>query len=172
VQDVTVDGSANKAGVKKGDVIDKVNGVEVNSVSNLQEIIGKYRPGDKVTLMINRKGEIKELTATLKGIDGKETPTLVDNSNVNVVKGATLVNLTKEEKEKLGIKNGVKIQSIGSGPFKGKLQPGFVITKIDKQVIYSIQNVKNILENAEGAILIEGKNADGSDNVVGLKIDK
>lgn len=172
VQDVTADGSASKAGVKKGDVIDKVNGVEVNSVSGLQEVIGQYRPGDKVTLLVNRKGELKELTATLKGLDGKETLSLVDNSSINTVKGATLTNLTKEEKDKLGIKNGVKIQSIGNGPFKGKLQPGFIITKIDKQSIYSIQNVKSILENADGAVLIEGKNADGTDSVVGLKLDK
>lgn len=172
VQEVTLDGSASKAGVKKGDVIDKVNGVEVNSVSGLQEVIGKYRPGDKVTLLINRKGEIKELTAVLKGLDGRETPSIADKSESNTVKGATFANLSKEEKDKLGIKNGVKLQSVGIGPFKGKLQPGFIITKIDKQSIFSVQNIKTILENADGAILIEGKNPDGTDNVVGLKMEK
>ncbi len=172
VQEVTENGSAGKAGVKKGDVIDKVNGVEVNSVSGLQEEIGKFRPGDKVTLTINRKGDIKEITAVLKGLDGKETPTMADKSEVNTIKGATFATLSKEEKDKLGIKNGIKVQSIGNGPFKGKLAVGFVITKIDKQSVFSIQNLINILENSEGAILIEGKNPDGTDNVVGLKIEK
>ena len=172
VQEVTENGAAGKAGIKKGDVIDKVNGVEVNSVSGLQEEIGKFRPGDKVTLTINRKGERKEIGAILKGLDGKETPAIADKTEVNTIKGATFATVSKEEKDKLGIKNGVKIQSIGSGPFKGKLPPGFIITKIDKQSIYSIQNVKTILESADGAILIEGKNPDGTDNVVGLKIEK
>ncbi|MES2618167.1 MAG: Do family serine endopeptidase [Bacteroidota bacterium] len=172
VQDVTADGAAGKAGVKKGDVIDQVNGVEVNSVSGLQEEIGKYRPGDKINLTVNRKGEMKTLTAILKGLDGKETTSVAEKSEINTVKGATFSTLSKEDKEKLGIKNGVKIQSIASGPFKGKLQPGFVITKIDKQPVYTIQNIKSILESAEGAILIEGKNPDGTDHVVGLKIEK
>ncbi len=172
VQDVTDNGSAKIAGVKKGDVIDKVNGVEVNSVSGLQEEIGKFRPGDKITLTINRKGEIKQLTAVLKGLDGKETTSMADKTEINTIKGATFSTVSKEEKEKLGIKNGVKIQSISGGPFKGKLAPGFIITKIDKQNVYSIQNLKAILETADGAILIEGKNPDGTDNVVGLKIEK
>ncbi|MDI1234284.1 MAG: Do family serine endopeptidase [bacterium] len=172
VQEVSENGSAGKAGVKKGDVIDKVNGVEVNSVSGLQEEIGKFRPGDKVSLTINRKGDVKEIIAVLKGLDGKETPSVADKSEINTIKGATFSTLSKDEKDKLGIKNGIKIQSVGSGPFKGKLPVGFVITKIDKQSVYSIQNLKSILENTEGAILIEGKNPDGTDNVVGLKIEK
>ena len=172
VQDVTEAGSAARAGVKKGDVILKVNGVYVNSVSGLQEEIGKYRPGDKIGLSIMRKGEAKELSAVLKGLDGKETTSMADKNEINTVKGATLGNVSKEEKDKLGIKNGVKVESVGAGPFKGKLQPGFIITKIDKQAVYSIQNVKTLLENANGAVLIEGKNPDGTDNVIGLKLEK
>lgn len=171
VQDVTENGSASAAGIKKGDVIHKVNGVMVNSVSSLQEEIGKYRPGDKVNLSIDRKGDAKELSVTLKGLDGKLTTSMANKSELNSYKGATFSNLSKEEKEKLGIKNGVKVESVGAGPFKGKIQAGFVITKIDKQPIYSVQNLKSILEKSEGAILIEGKSADGVDNVIGLKLE-
>lgn len=172
VQEVTSDGSADKGGIKKGDVIKKVNNVAVNSVSSLQEEIGKYRPGDKVNITITRKGESKELSVTLKGLDGKESTSIADKSEQNTIKGATFAPLTKEDKEKYNVKNGVKVVSVGSGPFKGKLQSGFVITKIDKQNIYSVQNVKSILESAEGAILIEGKNSDGTDNVIGLKLSE
>jgi len=172
VQDVTANGSAEKAGVKKGDVILKVNDVTVNSVSSLQEEIGKYRPGDKVKLSVNRKGESKDITVTLKGLDGKESTSMADKTEINTIKGASFETISKEEKDKLGIKNGVKVVSVGEGPFKGKLQPGFIITKIDKQTVYTVQNVRSILESAEGAILIEGKNTDGTDNVIGLKIDK
>lgn len=170
VQQVTENGSAEKAGIKKGDVIMKVNNVKVNSVSSLQEEIGKYRPGDKVTISVSRNSEAKDITVTLKGLDGKETTSIADKSEVNSVKGASFETLSKEEKEKLGLKNGVKVVSVGEGPFKGKLQPGFVITKIDKQAVYTVQNVKSIIESAEGAVLIEGKNSDGTDNVIGLKL--
>ncbi|MEZ4805077.1 MAG: Do family serine endopeptidase [Bacteroidia bacterium] len=171
VQDVTEGGSADKAGLKKGDVITKVNGVEVNSVSNLQELIGKYRPGDKVSLNIMRDGKAKELNAVLKGLDGKETTSMADRNEINTVKGATFGIVSKEEKAKLGIKYGVKVVDVSKGPFKGKMEPGFVITKIDKQPVYTVQNVRSILEHAEGAILIEGKNEDGTDNVIGMKLE-
>jgi serine protease Do len=170
VQEVNEGGSADKAGVKKGDVITKVNNVAVHSVSALQEEIGKYRPGDKITLSIQRDNKNKELTATLKGLDGKEVTSMANKSEMNTIKGATFGALSKEEKEKLNIKNGVKVVTVGDGPFKGKLPAGFVITKIDKQPVYTVQNVKAILENADGAVLIEGKNADGTDNVIGLKL--
>jgi S1-C subfamily serine protease len=171
VQDVTEGGAALKAGIKKGDVILKVNDIEINSVSNLQEAVGKFRPGDKLNITINRKGDIKEITAILKGLDGKETISMADKNESNSVKGLTITALSKEEKAQLGINNGVKVDKIGAGPFKGKLPNGFVITKIDKQSISSPQQAKALLEKAEGALLIEGKNADGSDNVIGLKID-
>jgi PDZ domain-containing secreted protein len=80
--------------------------------------------------------------------------------------------LSKEEKEKLGLKNGVKVENIGNGPFKGKIPKGFVITKIDKQTVNSPQQLKSLLEKVDGAILIEGKNEDGTENVIGLKIEK
>lgn len=170
VQDVTESGSAQKAGVKKGDVIMKVNGMPVNSVSSLQEEIGKFRPGDKVTLSIVRDGSNKDLTATLKGLDGKETTSLADKSDANSFKGVTFGSVSKEELSKLNLKNGVKVISVGDGPFRGKIQSGFIITKIDKQSVFSVQSVKSLLEKSEGAVLIEGKNPDGTDNVIGLKL--
>lgn len=172
VQDVTENGAALKAGVKKGDVIVKINNMEVNTVSNLQEEIGKYRPGDKVDITLLRSGTTKIVVATLKGLDGKETLSMADKSEGNSFKGMSFSNLTKEEKEKMGVKNGVKVNSVDAGPFKGKVPNGFVITKVDKQMVYSAQNLISILAQSDGAILIEGKNQDGAENVIGLKLDK
>jgi len=64
VAKVIEDGSADKAGIKDGDVILKIGTKEVNSVASLQEEIGKRRPGDKVSVTVRtKKGEeeIKEL---------------------------------------------------------------------------------------------------------------
>ena len=56
-----MEGSADKAGIKSGDVILKINGIEVNSGSKLQEEVGKNRPGDKITVTLRRKGELKDV---------------------------------------------------------------------------------------------------------------
>lgn len=172
VQQVNENTAASKAGVQKGDVITKINGVEVNTVSSLQEEIGKYRPGDKINITINRKGSVKELNTILKSLEGTESVSMADKSSENKTMGLEMSMLSKDDIAKYGIKNGVKVTKVDKGPFKGKLPEGFIITKIDKQSIYSVSNVKTILEKAEGAILIEGKNPDGTDHVVGLKIEK
>lgn len=59
-------GAAEYAGIKKNDVIIKVNGITVNSSPKLQELVGTRRQGEKVNITINRAGKIKEIPVTLK----------------------------------------------------------------------------------------------------------
>jgi len=62
--------AAKKAGVKEGDIINNVNGVYVKSVSELQEQIGRYRPGDKITITILRDNKEQKLNVELKNRQG------------------------------------------------------------------------------------------------------
>ncbi len=50
ITDVTKDGAAMQAGIKKGDIIKKINDVTINSGSELQEQLSNYKPGDKVNV--------------------------------------------------------------------------------------------------------------------------
>ena len=59
-------GAAQYAGILPNDVITKVNGNNVKSAPELQEMIGRKRLGDNVTLTINRSGKIKEIPVKLK----------------------------------------------------------------------------------------------------------
>ena len=59
-------GAAQYAGVLPNDVITKVNGSKVKSAPELQELVGRKRLGDTVTLTINRGGKIKQIPVTLK----------------------------------------------------------------------------------------------------------
>ena len=66
VNDLSDEGAAKGAGMKIGDVILKVNGINTKSVPELQEQIGSRNPGDEVTLTIFRNGAQKELNIKLK----------------------------------------------------------------------------------------------------------
>ena len=59
-------GSAQYAGLQPKDIIVGVNGREVKSVPELQEIIGRAKAGDLVTLKINRRGNVQEVPVRLK----------------------------------------------------------------------------------------------------------
>lgn len=57
---------ADKAGVKDGDIITKVNNNKIDSTHSLQSLVGKYKPGDKVTLTVNRGGKTQTISVTLE----------------------------------------------------------------------------------------------------------
>jgi serine protease Do len=168
-----VEGSAaDKAGVKKGDIILKVNDIEVNSSSSLQEQISKYYPGQKVKLLINRQGNTKEVEVVLRSKDGKTEIENTVKTETKTVLGATLESITKEEKVKFKIQNGVKITKLSKSPFKDKGIPeGFIITAIDKKPVYTLKDVKTILEGKKGSALLDGIMPDGSKDAFAIRIE-
>jgi len=66
VQAVNKRSAAALAGIRQTDVIIQVAGLEVNSAPELQEIISRYRPNDKVPIIILRKGKLKRTTVVLQ----------------------------------------------------------------------------------------------------------
>jgi len=57
---------ADKAGVKEGDIITKVGGDKVDATHSLQSLVGKHKPGDKITITVNRDGKDQTLNVTLE----------------------------------------------------------------------------------------------------------
>jgi S1-C subfamily serine protease len=56
---------AEKAGLQAGDVITAVNGTTLNGNTTLGIVLGTLKPGDTVTLTVDRNGQTQTLTATL-----------------------------------------------------------------------------------------------------------
>jgi serine protease Do len=63
--------AAKAAGLEKGDVILAVDGKEVKKAPELQELVARHRPGDKVSLKVDRAGEEKVYIVTLNNREGK-----------------------------------------------------------------------------------------------------
>lgn len=62
---VIKDGPADKAGIKDGDVITKVGGVEVGSGGGISSLISEYAPGDSIEVTVLRGGQTLTLKVTL-----------------------------------------------------------------------------------------------------------
>jgi serine protease Do len=65
VLEVTKGSPAEKAGIRKGDIITKVNDSKIESPENLFETIHSFKPGDKVKIFFIREGKEQNVTATL-----------------------------------------------------------------------------------------------------------
>ncbi len=155
-------GSGDEAGIKEGDVITKVGDVEVNNVPELQEQVGRYRPGDKVNVTLKRNNQEKTLPVVLKNKNGNTN--VVEKPKVEVVStlGATFEEVSDSDMRKLNIQNGLRIAKLGAGKLlSAGIREGFIITNVDKKKINSIEDIKSSLENKKGGVLIEGVYANG-----------
>ena len=156
ISKVIEDGSADKAGLKDGDIILKIGIKEVNSSSELQEEIGKRMPGDKVQLTIRRDGSelIKELI--LRNINGETGITSKEETTKNAALGATFIELTSQEKIALKITYGVKIKSITTGKLKSiGLTVGTIITKVNNEPIDNVEELISKLNISSSGVLLE-----------------
>ncbi len=116
VTDVNENSAAKEAGIESGDVIVQINDVKVNSPSELQEIVGRNRPGDKIMVTVKRKGNLKQFEVKLRNLQG-DTNVVKAGTYENIL-GAKFTNLDDREKSKLGIKNGVKVSEVQEGKLK------------------------------------------------------
>ncbi len=155
VLDVPKDGAAYAAGIKKGDIITKINGVSVYSGPDMVGQIATYRPGDKVSISYVRDGKEQTASVTLRNSTG--TMDVVRTSVIDKL-GAELQTINKDMAKELGINGGVVIRSIGSSGLlsKVRVQEGFVILKADNKTIASVDDLRKVLDAATAPVKIEG----------------
>jgi len=170
VTKVVEDGSADKAGIKDGDVILKIGAKEVNSVASLQEEIGKRRPGDKISVTVrNKKGEEEIVELILRNKEGDTKLISKEEVSKNVALGASFVELTDKEKKELNISFGVKIKSIQAGKLKAiGLTEGMVISKVNNEPIETVEELTTKLNGVNRGVLLEIITESGQKDYKGL----
>lgn len=155
VGEVQPGGAAELAGIKDKDVIISVDDVVVNSTAELQEQISKHRPGDNVVLLVKRDNKKKPFNVTLRNKHGDTE--IVKGDDSDEIYGAKFVAITDREKEELGIRYGVKNTELGNGKFRDAgIKKGFIITQVNKNAISEVNDLKRIIKNSKGGILVEG----------------
>jgi serine protease Do len=134
------DGSpAEKAGLKRGDLIVKVDERKVKDIANLQDIISSKAPGKKVKLQIIRNGEPKTVTVGLGEMPGEVTSAAtVEKPETVSWLGAEFSDATSEVRQQFGLASDVKgcvVVSIepGSDAQQAGLAPGDVIREINRK---------------------------------------
>jgi len=159
VSELTQEGAAETAGIEPGDIIRQVGKVRVNNVPELQEQVARYRPGDKITVVLTRDGRSSTKEVVLRNKDGNTDliERSVEETKVTTALGASFAEVGSTEMKSLGIEGGVKVTKITGGKLRSSgIREGFIITKIDKTNVNSSDQLIDILENKTGGVLIEG----------------
>jgi serine protease Do len=156
VSAVTKGGAADEGGILPGDIIIALNQTTVKTMPEFQELIGRQRPGNTVSLTLIRNGNRKETKVTLRN-RSNSTGTITTKSNRILRRlGIEILNLNKEQKKKYD--NGVVVNSILQGSIisSTNMEPGFIIKKINDIEVSDMEDVITIFEKTNGKVVIEG----------------
>lgn len=159
VDSITENSAAGAAGIKTGDVITKIDGNEIKSSPDLLETVGRHRPGDKLNITVLRGNSEKMIPVVLKNRAGNtDVVKKTDKEEIISMLGADFKALSHQECGKYGIKGGVQVTSIGNGKIADmtNIQEGFIITRVNKQPVASVEEFTKALQGQSGGVMLEG----------------
>ncbi len=156
ITDVRDGWAADKAKLKKGDVVLAVNGKSIDSRANLEEMIGYFYPGDQIELTLRRDDEVINRALVLTNREGT-TGVITKSTYLSESLGVVFESVPKLEQEVLGIDNGVRVLDVRNGFFRRlDIPEGFIITTINNVEIDSPEELADILERIRGRVIISG----------------
>lgn len=146
VAKVTEESAAEEAGMKEGDVITAIDGKPVNKMAELQEVLAKKRPGDKVTVTYLRDKKKATKTVTLKNEKGNTQ--VVKKADLDVL-GGNFRAITNAQKEQLNIGYGLEVLKVSSGRLKtAGITKGFIIQRVNDNAVKTIDDLQNAVKEA------------------------
>ena len=148
VASVSEGGAASEAGIRKGDIITAIDGVATNDTATFVEQIGKRRPGDSITLNVERGTKSIEVVATLQNKAGERG--LLARESVDVARelGAKFRNAPTALCKELDIRGGVQVTSVLRGGLleRCRVKEGYVITHINDREVSSLEELDRMTE--------------------------
>ncbi len=152
VSDVVQDGPADKAGIKRGDIVTAFNGKDVDNAHALSRLVASTSPNSSVAVHLIRDAKVKEIKATVGTMpdEGIETPSPAKDS----AWGLTVQNITPDLAKRFGwdeSERGVVITEIQPGSAAGdsKLRPGDLIKEVNRQKIQNIRDYNQALQKGK-----------------------
>lgn len=139
VNDIEKGTGADKAGIKKGDVITGIDGLKIEKFSDLVGYINSKRPNDVVDVTLYRNGKNKDVKVTLVKLETYEIDDL----------GLEVKNISKEELKERGVKNGVKVSRAISNEMARYNLEGIIITQINDKTINTIEDAKRVINSRD-----------------------
>jgi len=152
VSEVSPDSPAAKAGLKRGDVILKLNGTPVESANDLRLRISQTPPGTDVKLQISRDGKLQDVTVDLGEFPEKEANATPGETNGGGLQGVNVQDLTPDLAQQLNLPagiHGVVVSDVDpASPAAADLQRGDVIQEVNHKPIANVEQYKQALASA------------------------
>ena len=195
VLSITKKSAAEKAGLKKGDVISKIDEVSIETPDDLSKAIREHKPGDKVTVTYSRDKKSNKVTAelgktetmTVTGFGGVNDNFNFDTENFgtrgfgglggNQIYGQLLNNaprlglLIQDTEDGKGVKL-LNVDDEGNAA-KAGLKEDDIVTEVDGKAVNSADEMSKIMRESKDKVSVKFKyERAGKSNTVDVKIPR
>jgi serine protease DegQ len=149
VSAVTQGSAAAAAGIKAGDIIVGVNGESIVSNTDLRNTIALMREGSDVEIDLIRDGDHKTVNATIGSAPGQQlTSNTSRRQEENALSGAHLGESSKGGVAVTGVDPGSRAESNG-------LQPGDIITEVNRKPVESVDEFEDLVADESGTLALD-----------------
>lgn len=137
IGDVEQGSGAEKAGLKKGDIIKKLDGIQINQYADMSGYLGSKRPDDIINVTVLRNGKERDFKVKLSKLE---------TTTINEL-GIEVKNMNPEELKSKNISHGVMVTRALTPEISQYNLEGIVITHLNDEVVKNISDVDRIMNN-------------------------
>ena len=172
VGDVIAQGPAEKAGIKRGDVIVSYDGKKIDESVTLPALVASTPVGKTVPVEVMRDGKISTINVAIGKLN--DSTAALDTKQEKSQWGLAMQNIRPEERRQMGLagNDGVLVTAVmpGSPAAEAGVQPGDVILQINQSSVSSVEGVKAEVAKAKAdkPLLLLLRRADGSTSFAAL----
>lgn len=146
IAEVSDGSSASAAGIVKGDVIIEADGKKITKMSELQELLSKKRPGEKVTLTYLHNKAKRSKTVTLMNAQGNTK--VIKTADLDML-GASFRPVTEQQKKEFDLSFGLEVTKVGKGAIKDSgIEQGFIMQYANDTPLKSISDLQELVKSA------------------------
>ncbi len=155
VSSVEKDSPADKAGIKVGDVILKLDGKEISRSSDLPPMVSALKPGSKIRLDVWRNGSPLELSGSVGELKDTAVAMNGDKQSLGKAKlGIAVRPLTADERRETDLSGGLVVQDVAGSAERAGVRPGDVIVAVNNTPVKSVEELKSLVDKAGKTIAL------------------
>ncbi len=146
---------ADKAGLRTGDVIRKLDGQPIVASGDLSALVGQAAPGQQVTLEIWRDGKRQEISARLGDASAKAQKLARSDEDAGKGRlGLQLRPLQPQERRDARVESGLLIESSSGPAALAGVQPGDLLVGIDGKPVQSVEQVREVVAKSGKSVAL------------------
>ncbi len=146
VASVSAGSAAEKAGLRAGDVVLSLDSKRIERSGDLAAMVGKARPGDRITLELMRQGKRQSLTVVLAELPSGSDDALQRTPERSETRlGIAVRPLAPQERQVTRLQSGLVVEDVSGAAARAGIEPGDVILSVNGKPVATVEQLRALV---------------------------